>query len=228
MLRYLGLGLVMLSLGCEGRRAREHTLQVREEPKEYVIAIAVDLSGSYRDLLLGDDGKAWHFLGAIIQQLSTTRAGAEDRVILAQISGAPKALLWEGSLPALRRSFPSAAAFRTYLLSKANASGSRVHESIADLVDYVTAYPGVKQGHTKSAVFVLSDMENNLGDEAATRQRLLTSLTAYARTGGTVGMYWVDSRFCSNWQRWLKEAGFPNAVVENEIVANPLLPRFED
>lgn len=227
MRRFMILALV-LSLGCEARRSREGQLAVDEERREYLIAVAIDLSGSYQELMLGGNGKAWQFIGGLINSLSMARAGADDRIIISQISGSKKALLWEGSLQSLRRDFPSAQAFRSFLLGKAEATGSRVHESVGDLVDYITEYPGVKEGKTKSALFILSDMEDNFPDSESTKQRLISSFRSYAKTGGMVGIYWCDSQFCGEWKRHLTEAGFKNVIVESAIVAAPSLPRFEE
>ena len=59
----------------------------------------------------------------------------------------------------MHKQFGTAKAFRDYLMQRADPAGSRVHDAVADTVNYVADYPGVAEGRTKSAVVVLSDMD---------------------------------------------------------------------
>lgn len=217
--------LVCLSgLACEARRQREVS-PLPTAHREYLVAVVLDLSGSYQRLML-DEGKAWHFFNAVINRFFQDRAGSDDRIVIAQISATPKALLWEGTPMNLRRDFPNAAAFKDYLSKHSHPAGSRVHDSIADMVEYVNDYPGVKEGKTRTAVFVLSDMDNNIGGEES-KKRLLSSLDTYAKRNGTVGMYWVEGRLLGEWKRHLQTCGFKSSVVESDIVSQPTLPSFD-
>jgi hypothetical protein len=175
-----------------------------------------------------DAGKAHRFLLLLVERFFRDRIGSNDKIVIAQVSGAEKSLLWDGSPRALRQEFPNAEAFRDFLLAGSNPAGSRVHDGIADTVDYIMDYPGVANGQTKSALFVMSDMDDNFPEAEASKARLLRSLAVYSSRGGVVGFYWVNQTLVSVWRKGLAEAGFGRAVVESEIAAEPLIPTFDN
>jgi hypothetical protein len=216
--------MVTAQSGCEPRH-EEHVSPLVEQETEYALAILLDLSGSYADLMT-KDGKAYRFSLRVADKY-LRRLDSSDRLIITQLSATEKALLWDGSPIALRRSFPTANAFRDFLLSKSDPAGSRVHDGIADTLDYLLASPSVASGKTRSAVFVLSDFVDTAPDSEKSKERLLKSLAAYGRAGGTVGFYWVDQSLVLDWRRHLNDAGIQHFVVESEIVADPPLPNIE-
>ena len=55
------------------------------------------------------------------------------------------------------------------------------------MLEYMAVYPGVANGETKSAVFVLSDMDDTIGDDRS-KERLDEELKRYSATKGVVGM----------------------------------------
>lgn len=182
------------------------------------------MSGSYAHLMT-QDGKAYRFTLRVADKY-LRRMDPNDRLIITQLSATEKALQWDGSPIALRRSFPTANAFRDFLLSKSDPAGSRVHDGIADTLDYLLANPRIASGKTRSAVFVLSDFLDNAPDSEKSKERLLKSLAGYGRAGGVVGFYWVDQSLVLEWRRQLNDAGVQHFVVESEIVADPPLPNF--
>jgi hypothetical protein len=185
------------------------------------------MSGSYSEQMRTDSGKAYRFLMRVVDAFFRDRIGSNDRIVITQISSVDRAMLWDGSPRALREEFPSPDAFRDFLLAHSNPNGSRVHDSIADALDYMMDRPGVAQKTTKSAVIVLSDMQENFPEPERSMARLTQALASYGRLGGVVGLYWVDQTLVPGWRKRLQSAGLRSWVVESDIVASPTLPNFE-
>jgi hypothetical protein len=224
-MKWLPLLLTITALGCEKRQAPNSTT-FEERETEYVLAVAIDLSGSFAEQM-ADQGKAHEFLLQVLDRYFRDRIGSDDRVFLAQISGSGRALLWDGTPRELRRDFPTPKHFRDFLRTKAQSDGSRVHEALAETIEYVMADRAVASGRAKPALFVLSDMLDNGRKTPQLKQRVLTDLAAYGRLGGIAGFYFVDERRLKAWRQILDGAGVREAIVESSIVSRPTLPRFE-
>jgi hypothetical protein len=213
-----------LAAGCEKRHeAVDSTFGQIES--DYVLTIVVDLSGSFVQKM-AEDGKAYDFTLRVVDRYFRDRIGTNDRILIAQISGADQALLWEGTPVDLRHEFPSAPAFRSFLQSHAIQSGSLVHAAMTSALQHVMTDHRVARGQTKSALFVLSDMMDNGGD-AESERLLMQELTDYGRCGGVVGLYYVDHPLVAVWKRRLNDAHIKHFCVESEIVAKPPLPSFD-
>lgn len=186
--------------------------------------ILMDLSGSFTDKM-AEDGEAYEFATHVIDRYFRRRDPLNDRIILAQISGTEHSLLWEGTPIELRRQFPSAADFRDFLLSKADPSGSLVHDGVSNAIDYLTYHPRYGRGNAKTVTLILSDMEDTSGSNSL--QRLEASLSAYAQINGAVGVYFCEQSRLEDWRSRLDRTGIRNRIVESEIVGKPQLPNFE-
>ena len=214
------LGLV----GCARRReVRTETLTIQEA--QYVVAVILDLSGSFASFMM-EGGKAWSFATHVIDHFFRERLGSQDALVIAQVSATGKPLLWDGEPYRLRQSFEDAGAFHAFLRQKSDPNGSRIYEGLAAALKYVLAYPGVSNGNARSAVLILSDMYDTTGSEEA-KTALLKQLAAYGHVDGAVGMYWVDTNLVGDWRTHLQDAGIKNAIVTADIVDNPPLPNFE-
>ncbi|QDT43497.1 hypothetical protein Pan241w_35980 [Gimesia alba] len=223
-MRYLMSLLIVVGVcGCEKRHESPQTFV--SDDSEYKVAILLDLSGSFEHMMC-DDGKAHQFAMRVLDHYFRERLGNNDKLIIAQISGTERSLLWEGTPLQLRREFPSAKAFGEFLRSKSDPRGSLVHDSIAHTVEYVASDPAVASGRAKSAVFVLSDMLDN-GVNQESEQRVIGALTEYAQQNGAVGLYYVDQLLVPQWRKNLQDAGIREICVESEIVGTPRLPNFE-
>ncbi|MCA9078108.1 MAG: hypothetical protein KDA93_23970 [Planctomycetaceae bacterium] len=217
--------VIGLLSGCGPRREPQAQSTFQQEDCEYVVTVLLDLSPSFFNEMT-EGGQAYNFNAALLDHYFRERLGTNDQLIIAQISGEKRALLWQGTPLQLRQKFPSATAFGEFLRSNANPNGSLVHDAIAATVDYVLADPNVASGRAKSAIFVLSDMADN-GSSEDSEERALDSLKAFGRVGGIVGMYYVDQRLVPDWRTKLKDAGIRESCVEAEIVGTPTLPSFE-
>ena len=217
----------LLTSGCGGPRRTDATTEMfGQEDSDYVLAIVLDMSGSFSHLM-ADDGKAYDFALAVMDRYFRNGDGLNDTMVIAQISGTDESLLWQGSPLELRRDFPTADDFRRFLLANVDPNGSRVNEGLTNVVDYIAANPRVAGGNARSAVFVLSDMLDNGGDSDTTARQLDASLAAYGNRGGRVGLYYVNQSLVPDWNRRLQQAGIRSYCVECEIVGNPRLPEFD-
>jgi hypothetical protein len=215
---------ILLGCGCDKRRQAPTTFAVRDE-SQYVLIILLDLSGSFHQQMT-EGGQAHRFSMQVIDHYFRERIGTNDKLIIAQISGEERALLWEGTPLQLQKDFPSSTAFGEFLRSKANPDASLVYEAIIHTIDYVLSDPSVSSGNAKSAIFVLSDMSDN-GSKPESKQRALQALAAYGESGGVVGLYYVDQLLVPEWRTILRDAGIPEICVESDIVGRPNLPNFE-
>ena len=179
--------------------------------------------------MMADDGKAWSFVCQVIGKYFQDRIGHNDKLILAQMSASDRSLLWSGTPLQLRQEFSSGSAFRDWLVSKSDPNGSRVHEGIVQSVEYTLANPSVASGKAKSAVFILSDLIDNSPGGESERERAVNVLAQVGKSGGVIGLYYVDPRLCSTWDRLLREAGIPEEKlhIEADIVGHPVLPTFD-
>ncbi|SRR5712691_5390485 len=220
------IGLPFL-FGCEKRRERQEAI-LGEDDSRFVLAIVLDMSGSFAQLM-AEEGKGYEFAMLVIDRYFRDRIGTRDKIVFAQISGADRKLLWEGTATALRQEFPSANAFRQFLMTKADPSRSLVYDGITQSVDYVLSDPGISSGKAKSALFVLSDMlDTGTGPNAdESKQKAKDALASYGRHGGIVGLYYVDLNLVREWRQILQDAGIQHYSVQSEIVGKPNLPSFE-
>ena len=216
--------VLMTAAGCEKRREAAKTLVA--DDTRYIMTILLDFSGSFEHMM-ADGGKAYEFALAVLDKYFRDRIGSDDKLIIAQISGNDRALLWQGTPVQLRQEFSSPQAFAEFLRAKANPGGSLVHEAIARTIEYVNSEPTIANGKWQAALFVLSDMNSN-GDKSDSKERALAALTEFGKEhGGVVGMYYVDQTLVAPWRQDLRTAGIKEFCVESEIVGKPNLPNLE-
>ncbi len=222
MRAFLVCAAALILVGCE-QRGPEKPVPVFNQQCDYMLVAVVDVTGSYLDIL---EKKGFPLLLATCDQYFSNRVGANDRLVLARVSGSERALLWDGPPLALRESFGDAAAFRRFLENQAGG-GSRVYDSVADAATYCMDFPGV--AHEKTCLMVLSDMEDNFPDSAQSRARMLKALSAYAKKGGSVGFYFVGQLEVAGLRQDLAACGFKHLpVIESELVVSPALPTFAE
>lgn len=204
------------------RHAPEENVLADGREYERVVVIAIDLSGSFLDLM-ADKGKAWEFLLKVIDRY--LRGNGNEKLILVQLSGNSGALIWDGTPSQLRKDFPDQEAFRKHLLSKADPNASRLHLGLLESLEYLNTIPGVTS-KTKCALLVVSDMADNLSTPDS-GPRLFQALADFGKRGGVVGLYFVNHSLVAGWSATLKSAGIRHCVVESNIVTAPTLPTFD-
>jgi hypothetical protein len=225
LLLALATALALAPAGCGPRRPDDGAVFRQQQP-EAVIAVVIDTSGSFAGRL----DEAYAFFAVVADEYFRASQGGHSELVISQISGAGKpALLWRGPPADLRKKFPSASDFRAFMFARSDPAGSAVHDALADTVDEVLSRPGVAEGKTRSAILLLSDMQDNVGS-ADSLQRATDRLRAYRAAKGSVGIYWCDQDLARDWRTRLKDAGFDgtNSVLETSIASRPPLPRLDD
>lgn len=227
----VGLAAILFGLpACEPRKEDESVSPLsdgRGEP-EYYIAVVFDVSGSYVERVKGNSPKAYEFFLKLTSRYANDRGDSEDCILISQISQSETALLWEGTPRRLRRDFHSPEAFRDFLLSRSNPQGSRVYANIARTIERLLENPAVQSGRARSAVFVLSDMDDNASDGVSQKARLLDALRRYGKLKhAAVGLYWVSQNKTSAWKDTIRECGIKHFVVEPDQISDPALPTFD-
>jgi hypothetical protein len=191
--------------------------------RDYVLAFVLDTSGSFVPRMFDGKELGYKFFIKASDQYFRNRMGDHDRILISQLSANYRTLLWEGAPLALRRRFGNSESLRKFIQENSDPAGSRVYASVADTLDYIQALPGVSDGKTKVCVLVLSDMLDT-SMQPEDRQRMMDSLERFAKTNGSIGLYWVDQFSLSDCRQCLATSGIRDYVVESEIVDDPSLP----
>ncbi|MDA1016751.1 MAG: hypothetical protein O3A00_20125 [Planctomycetota bacterium] len=210
--------------GCGKRRDMAETNTFDRNNHQHVVMIVMDLSGSFAEKM-ANDGKAYEFATACVDHYFRKSDPLNDRIILAQISGTERSLLWEGTPIQLRKDFPSADSFRNFLLTKADGGGSLVNRGVTNAIDYLNYHPRYGGGDAKTVTLILSDMDDTGSSDS--ERGMNESLAAYARIDGSIGIYFCNQLLVESWKDRLSRAGVQNCIVESEIVGKPELPKFE-
>ena len=199
---------------------------ILRESKDCMVTILLDLSGSFEHLMT-DQGKAYHFSIDVADRCFRDSIGSNNQLVIAQISGNDRTLLWQGTPTQLRRDFSSPQQFNSFLKSRSIPSASLVFDSIAKTLDYVSSDPDVASGHARSAVLVLSDMQETGPTPGESLRRMKESLARYGQRGGAFGAYFVDQNLIAAWRNELSKSGIRHSCVEGDFTGNPQLPSFD-
>jgi hypothetical protein len=214
--------------GCTHRNKTTDAMGVigRDE-SSFKLMIVMDLSGSFQGLMV-DDGHAWRFTMYCVDEYFKSRIGNDnDEIIIAQISGERRSLLWKGTPQRLRQEFSSASKFRDFLRKSASPNGSLVHLGSAHAVKYMTSQKSVQTGQAKSAVLILSDFLDNGPEPETSEQQAMDEFTKYLDMGGQLGLYYIDQDRYFHWRDKFNAAGHDMVPVEVDIQGRPPLPKFE-
>ncbi len=226
MSRLWMLFVILCTLGCEKRREEANVNPFGEDESEYVLMIVVDLSGSFQKLM-AEDGTAYDFTLHAIDRYFRDRVGCNDQLILAQISGERRSLLWHGAPRRLYEEFPTARKFRDFLVARADPNGSMVHDGIAHAMEYLMSMRSVSTGKAKSATLILSDMMDNAPDSDQSEQRLIKAFTSYSNRSGAIGLYYCDQMELVKWRQNFEKAGLRLVALAPDVKGRPPLPSFE-
>jgi len=219
------IAVLLCAAGCETREVAGIP-SLQQETCEYVLLIAIDCSGSFRDYMTVE-GKGFEFVQFALDKYFGDRIGGNnDQIVITQLSGS-RPLLWQGTPQELRRDFPNANAFRDYVLAHADQQGgSRLNLGVAESLDYVLSTYSVAQGNAKTVALICSDMLDNHPDPEASEQRFIDALTRYARRGA-IGFYFCDQTKLADIRRKTEQAGFRWVIIEPEFHGRPPMPNFD-
>jgi hypothetical protein len=194
--------------------------------RDYILAFVLDTSGSFTYKMFDGDEIAYKFFLRSTDQFFRNGAGNHaNRVLISQLSGNSRTLLWEGSPLALRNQFQTSAAIKQFVVERSDPAASRVYGALADTLNYLVELPGVRDGKTELCVLVLSDMLDTTSAEE--ERNMQEALGRFAKTNSAIGFYWVDQFRLNDCRKWLVDAGVKDFIVEGEFVADPSLPFSE-
>ena len=194
---------------------------------DHVVMLLIDLSGSFANQM-ANEGKAYEFYLQIYDRFFKDRIGHDkDVLVIAQLSGTHRSLLWQGHPLQLRQQFASSSEFKEFLLSHADPNGSVIHDGIAHSLELLVSDPALVNPNTKTAVFVLSDLLDNGANPEKSGPRVTKALAEYARMNGVLGLYYVDQDLVVPWRQSLQASGMRDYRVECIINQHPDLPNFQ-
>jgi len=223
MLRREFILMTLVLAGCA--RRKEYGPVSFESDVEQRTVVAIDMSISFVELM-AEQGHAYAFLMRVLDQYGQDKTS--DHIIIAQLSGNDRPLLFEGTAQELRNKFPNARAFRDFLISKSNPDASRIADGVSDVLEYVMRDPNVRSGTVKTCCLVLSDLDNNVvSARGDTSSRFRKALADYKQCGGVLGFYYAsdDAEVVAPWIRGLNESGIPYQM-EAGVRDYPTLPTF--
>jgi len=216
------LAAALLLAGCK-RQHHEVGLKLPDQAPGQMIGVIDDTSGSFRK----HQTKVYAFLLRLLDAYGKNSSPG-DRLVISQLSGGGRSILWEGHPRLLRRDFPSAAAFEQFIVTAPGSDPdySRVYQSFCEMTDYILACPGIESGKSKGAVFLLSDCIENAADSDQWKARLERSLAKFGEKKGIIGIYWCDPDVRADMRRLLNGAGIKN-IVETDVLTRPELPMWK-
>jgi len=205
------IGLIALTLcitGCEPYvETGEPVEPLKLKNREYLLAVALDTSGSFIDQMFGSDGRAYRFADKASDRLFRDRMGTDDRVLLAQLSANQQPLLWEGTPRSLRKKFGSSGKLRDFILQHSDPYGSRLYGGVTQVLNYIQSLPGVNEGETKVCILVLSDMMDNSATQAEDKAQMIAAMARIKEVKGNIGFYFVDIGCLEDTRQCLSAAG---------------------
>jgi hypothetical protein len=217
--------LLAVVCGCE-QRVENAQRTLSEQESEHVVAIVFDLSPSF-DEKMTKDGVAFEFSMRVLDQYFRDSMGSTDYLIISQISAINhKPVIWQGTPLEMRQRFPTPESFNAFLKSKSGSLWSPIYEGMTNVIRYMMTEPSIRSGKAKSAVLVLSDMEDN--GAAQWKQKVQEAIGDYAKNGGIMGLYYVrDDKIARGWRKYLEKSGMRKFEVQADFVEQPALPDLD-
>lgn len=214
--------------GCIKSEAIGQASPFETQELDACLAIVVDMSGSFSNSW---DDRAYDLFLNLSDRFFTEGMGSDSRLIISQLSGDEKAVLFDGKPSDLRRRFQSPEQLGQFLKEHSDPSMSRVFDSTTSTLNYVRSLPGVTK-RTRLLTVIMSDMldtESNADKRILSGRRMVDALKSYREAGGGLALYFVATDEISRWQTIMSESGFEpgHYVIENELTQSPQLPRFE-
>lgn len=199
-----------------------------EREEENIVLLAVDASPSFQKRIA--DGSS-QFAMRVVEKFFRDRAGSQDKLVIARLSGdGERALVWEGTPLQLRKQHPTPESFREFLMGKADSKEAQIHKGLRHAIQYVLSDPRIANAQAKVAVIVLSSMIDGTEADLDNREAgyLRHELNQIGWRGGAVGFYGVDQSRLLYWRRELADLGVKNFRVESEILGDPPIPSFDE
>jgi len=214
-------------LGCVKSVDQSDSAPFESEELDAVLAIVIDQSSSFDEEWTS---RAHHFFLRVMDQFFSDTAGSNTKVVLSQMSGSDKVVVFDGTPQQLRAKFKSPDKLHEYLSDFADPSSTRVYHAIKKTIDYTKSRRGVTD-QTRILAVVLSDLHDTQRDAATKRKvgnEMIESLSTFRKMNGGMALYYASPDENSRWELIFKKAGFQPEyyVIENTLSENPQLPSF--
>ncbi|QDV61990.1 hypothetical protein Mal65_11180 [Crateriforma conspicua] len=215
-------------VGCvKAVRTSERPAFERQE-LDGCMAILIDMSGSFADAW---EERAYELFIELSESYFTEAMGTNNRLVISQLSGNDRVVVFEGAPVDLTRQFRSPEELNQFLKKKSDPSRSRVYASVSETLDYLSSMDGVTE-RTRLMTVVMSDLRDSESDQEKRNrigQEMVESMNDYRNRGGALALYFVASDEVPRWKDILDRAGFLESqyVIQNELTRRPQLPRFD-
>ncbi|MBI1313258.1 hypothetical protein GC176_18355 [bacterium] len=205
--------------GCERREHSSMAPVIQRESCDYVLMLAVDVE------TIRSNPRAFEFIQQAVETYFQERIGGNDQIIITQLSGNDRPLLWQGTPQHLLEEFEDAESFKNYLIG-ASSPGRRINQGLADSLNYVLDTFSVKKGKAKTVTLIVSSMLDDQPQGSDSDAQLMDSLIEYGHRGG-LAFYFCDQSRMDYVRDKMEEAGFGWTILECDIYGRPPLPEFE-
>lgn len=211
--------LLAVFVGCQ-RRDTSAKVTWEQEPTKYTLLIVADIE------VVKSDPRSYDFVIHAIDRYASDRMGEHDQVIISQISGNDRPLLFQGTPRELRRAMPNHEEFRNYLIAHSDP-GRRLHEGLAESFDYVLNTSSVSRGKAVPVTLIISSMKEGENEASASKERFINALIKYHQAGGQMAFYFCDQQRMAWVREQTAKAGMTWTLLEGNPNGHPPLPSFE-
>lgn len=209
-----------LAAGCQRRDKTEKGMTFEHEPTRFTLLVVADID------VVKNNPKAYDFVIAALDRYGSDRMGENDQVIISQISGNNRPVLFQGTPQQLRRDMPSQEEFRNYLLSRSDP-GRRLHDGLTESFNYLMKTRSVAQGGAKPVALIISSLNEGEAESAGCQERFIQALINFHRAGGQMAFYFCDQRRSAWLEEQTAKAGMQWTHYELDAHGRPPLPSFE-
>lgn len=211
--------ILVFATGC-ARRDKAAITVFDQEPMKFTLLIAADID------IVKSDPNAYKFVVRALEKYGNDRIGEPDHVIISQLSGNDRPLLFQGTPQELRRVMPTQQAFRDYLVSRSDP-GRRLSKGLAESFYYLLNSSSVARGGAKPVALVISSMQPAEDEDPKDGEQFIEELIRFHRGGGLMSFYFVDQRRWAWVKEQTKKAGIDWVYMEPDPYGNPVLPSFD-
>lgn len=210
--------LIASLCGCT-RRDTSKAVSWEQEPTDYTLLIIVDID------TIKTNPRAADFITYAVNNYFRERVGTSDHIIISQLSGNKRPLLFQGTPRDLRQQMQTPEALRDYLIA-ASSQGRRINDGISESLDYVSHTTSVKRGGAAPIALIVSSMIDGNPESKESDDRMMGELIKFGNTGGQMAFYFCDQERMAYVRDKMEKAGFGWEILECDIYGRPPLPTY--
>lgn len=216
----VSFGLCIALVGCGRVRDKSQTVRFEHSTNKYTLLIVADID------LIKTNSRAFEFITYAIDSYARDCMSESGQIIIAQLSGNNRPLLYQGSPEQLRKEMSQPEEFKNYLVAHSEP-GRRLCDGLTESLEYTLKSYSVAQGKSATVALVVSTLNEGTAETPETEQRFVDMLVKFHRSGAKPAFYFCDQRR----MKWIEEqtakAGLSWVTLEMDINGRPPLPKFE-